>query len=291
MNVSNPRSTSRVFSLPFVVVLAILAPAAIALNAATQAMKLHFKKQPVPLRADLDDPVNGVARQLGPWVSVREDVLGAEMRDALGTDKYVFRLYADTRIVPKTIVADLDAADESARKSAEQRGDDLRAANDKGKVARAAALQKLMTTKPEAFVTVALTYYTGSADTVPHIPDRCYVASGYQPTSREWTQWPIGGNSVPVRVMNFDDITAQGRMTRNVSYLFHVNGVYECDPLKVRQRLQNLFHRYGYFAKIELMTLLKDGQQAQAVQKDFLGAALPSVESCLPNFEEYARKD
>ena len=33
---------------------------------------------------------------------------------------------------------------------------------------------------PKAVVNLGLTYYTGLVDTVAHIPDRCYIADGYE---------------------------------------------------------------------------------------------------------------
>ena len=31
---------------------------------------------------------------------------------------------------------------------------------------------------------LAITYYTGLVDTVPHVPEKCYVADGFEPTQR-----------------------------------------------------------------------------------------------------------
>ena len=35
---------------------------------------------------------------------------------------------------------------------------------------------------PQAVINVGLTYYTGMVDTVSHIPDRCYIADGFEPS-------------------------------------------------------------------------------------------------------------
>jgi hypothetical protein len=40
-------------------------------------------------------------------------------------------------------------------------------------------------------VRFAVTYYTGSVDTVPHVPDRCFAADGYRETSYNVVRWPI----------------------------------------------------------------------------------------------------
>jgi hypothetical protein len=38
---------------------------------------------------------------------------------------------------------------------------------------------------PAGVINLAVTYYTGLVDTVAHVPDRCYVADGYEPKSWE----------------------------------------------------------------------------------------------------------
>src|SRR5437868_2098639 len=77
-------------------------------------------------------------------------------------------------------------------------------------------------------------------DTVPHVPDRCYVADGFQPASYVVQDWELGtydsGSSrkVPVRFIDFDDQTSRGAQSRCVSYFFHANGQYLDDPNQVR---------------------------------------------------------
>jgi hypothetical protein len=93
-------------------------------------------------------------------------------------------------------------------------------------------------------------------------------------------------------------------MNRHVAYFFHCNGGYEPNPVAVRVKLQNLFERHGYYAKVELMsdeparaTALATGAEAdakraasatkaQAAMADLLTAALPKVEQCLPDWNE-----
>jgi hypothetical protein len=71
-----------------------------------------------------------------------------------------------------------------------------------------------------------------------------------------------------------------------VAYVFHANGHYESDPLGVRQTLEDLTERYGYYAKIELMTLGEDTDVASAAMTDFLTAARPEIEQCFPNWQK-----
>src|SRR5207244_13120581 len=84
-------------SKSFLAAVAVLALAAVGLNAATEALQVYFKKQPVPLRARLDDPQSGVPEQLGPWVMVGEqNALAPDVQHSLGTKEFVFRTYVDT---------------------------------------------------------------------------------------------------------------------------------------------------------------------------------------------------
>ena len=76
-----------------------------------------------------------------------------------------------------------------------------------------------------------------------------------------------------------------------MAYLFHVDGAYESDSLRVRNRLASLTERYGYYAKVELMTTSPTGrhdeQRAANVDAmaDFLSAGLPELEKRLPDWK------
>jgi hypothetical protein len=174
---------------------------------------------------------------------------------------------------------------------------------------RADRLIQLRNKNNNAVLTVAVTYYTGKVDTVPHVPERCYVADGFQPQVFDKRDWALGtlangqARTVPVRFIDFEDQTSRGAQNRCVGYFFHANGKYEEDPDVVRVRLQNLLERYAYFAKIEVMTLLpprpgtaandslknKDRANAEAAMQNFLTSALPEIEKLLPDWEKRAR--
>src|SRR6478735_7467237 len=85
----------RIYLQPaFLAAVAALGVAALGFNATTQALQVHFKKLPVPLRVKLDDPQNGVPSRMGLWQKVTEQVsLNPDLQHELGTDQFVFRQY------------------------------------------------------------------------------------------------------------------------------------------------------------------------------------------------------
>src|SRR5205085_6651289 len=93
-----------------------------------------------------------------------------------------------------------------------------------------------------------------------------------------------------------------GRTNRHVAYFFHCNGGYEPNPVAVRVKLQNLFERHGYYAKVELMAddparastatpseiearRAASAEKAKAAMADLLTQAMPAVERCLPDWK------
>jgi hypothetical protein len=255
----------------FLVAVGVLLFAAIAFNTAVARLKLHFQKLPVPLRHDLDS----LPSTLGPWLQVsRDEPLDPELQQVLDTDKYIFRDYINTTVFTPDQVATF-----ATLKTHDE---------------RAAALAQIEPLHPEAVIHLTLEYYTGMVDTVAHIPDRCYVADGYEPSEYTEPFWDLGphplGKSpdedqrVGVRFINFEDQTGLAKVPKSVCYFFHCNGHYEQNPLGVRLRLQDLRSKYGYYAKVELMTLLRDRELAASVMQDFLRHARPSIESLLPDW-------
>lgn len=273
----------------YLVTAGLLLLAAVGLHGATQKLQLHFRKQAVPLRAD----VRSLPERLGPWVQVSIDQpLSPDIEEVLGTSDYIFRNYVDSRRVSEAEIAgfrDLNINE------------------------RAQRLARIAMRDPQAVMYLSFTYYTGMVDTVAHIPDRCFIADGFQPTAFDAPRWPIpgfvidedgyhvgedgyrltepdarGGDDagLPVRFINFEDQDLRTRTasSRSVTYFFSVNGRYEANPIGVRKTLQNLFERHGYYAKVELMTLHRDPAVSAAMKRDFLEHALPELEKILPDW-------
>src|SRR5947208_2521543 len=82
---------------------------------------------------------------------------------------------------------------------------------------------------------VALTYYTGKADTVAHVPERCYVGEGFDPVNPKTELWKVGERMLEVRHIQFARRETGG--AADVAYFFQCNGAYESNSLRVRARL------------------------------------------------------
>jgi len=286
------KAFGRVMRQPtFIAAVVVLLVAAVGLNASVRFLKLHFKKEPVPLTRAL----TLVSDRFGPWVQVMPDkAIDKEIQDVLGTDQYIFREYVDERIAG----VDVQQRFKNMLALEEKETDPKRRAELED--ARKRALDQLRAKTPEAVVNLAVTYYTGMVDTVAHVPDRCFVADGYEPRPGEDTTvvWPIardlapaskpnGKDDVEVRYINFEDLTGSSQIKRSVAYFFHANGEFVSSPLGVRRKLQNLFERKGYYAKIEVMTLnINDPAKSAKVMTDFLSGALPDIYRSMPDWEK-----
>jgi hypothetical protein len=264
----------RAFKQPaFVVATVLLLVAAAGLNTVVAWLKVDFKKLPLPLRQSLTT----IPSRLGNWVQVSVDrPLNKELQDTLSTDKYIFRDYIDTRVFTDPAV--------------------LASFEGKTPDERSSLLAVLQTQHPEGVINADVTYYTGLVDTVAHIPDRCYIASGWEPKDKVYPAWDLGPGRlgkkpgddprISVRFIDFEDQTGASQTEKNVAYFFHVDGEYQSDPDMVRAKLQNLLQRYGYYAKVELQTVMTDQKRSQQVMQDFLRQALPSIEATLPDWQK-----
>jgi hypothetical protein len=287
----------------FVLAVVVLAIAAAGLNTAARALDMYFKKVPVPLRHRLDDDQAGLPKELGHWVMVQQtSSLNEDVQHTLGTKEFVFRTYVNSRVATR------ETADNLARLSREAEAlDESDKEQAKTKVEKqlefAQDLRRLQLEHPDAVMTLNITFYTGMVDTVAHIPEHCLVADGYEPKDPRKVavtagEYPDGSpRPVEIQFSTFEDQTGHGRVSRNVGYFFHCNGSYTPSAVGVRGRLQNLFERYGYYAKVEMMTddpgvgrerSARDdvNQRSIDAMADLLAVALPEVERCLPDWKQ-----
>jgi hypothetical protein len=316
--------TSRGMVQPtFLIVSGILLLSAIAFNGFVWNLKLHFKKDPVAQ----PKPFRDIPAMMGHWLQVSlDDKLDKETEDVLGTENYIYRDYVQVDRAGADLVALIASGEGLEDPSTQPSGpsvSDMRAADAAkakfnslpldGQAAMitselqgmTASQRRTILSKLESqnhsgdVVHLGLTYYTGLVDTVAHIPDRCYIADGYEPSSYTVPTWDLGPDStgkdlkLPVRFISFDDATGNNRVSKCVAYVFHTNGHYESDPLGVRQTLEDLTERYGYYAKIEMMVLVPSASDpetnpavanASASMADFLTAARPQIEACFPDW-------
>jgi hypothetical protein len=324
MSQTNAKSPRGMVQPTFLIVSGILLVAAIAFNGFVWNLKLHFKKDPVPQPREFRE----MPLLMGHWLQVsQDDKLDKETEDVLGTEKYIYRDYIQIDRAGGDLIAFL-AANPPGSNAATQPSipdpDTERAADaararfttssltDQAAMITAALKGRTGTERAGIIrsleirghsgdvVHLGLTYYTGLVDTVAHIPDRCYIADGYEPSSYTVPTWRLGPDaggkylSLPVRLISFEDSTGTNRVSKCVAYVFHTNGHYESDPLGVRQTLEDLTERYGYYAKIELMALVPsvsegDISVASSAMADFLSSARPEIEKCLPDWGQFKK--
>lgn len=278
------RASKQLLKQPaFLAAFGVLLVAAVSLNGATQFLQLHFKKLPVPLAHPLDDIDVNIGDPLlsSSWVCVSKDQLSEDVEQELGTHQYVMRYYVRRgALTPSELAAFREKDPHACLEYLGRLRSQYRGALDKD------------------IINFAVTYYTGKADTVAHIPERCYTADGFDSTAAQSQTWDVTtplqpDGQLPVRYISFGDqgmsdaaaASRAGTMQRHVAYLFQTNGSYTSDSAVVRLKLQNLRAKYGYYAKVELMVLSQDREEAKKSMTAFLRQALPQVEQCLPAWD------
>ncbi len=274
----------------FIIAAGFLLISAVGLNAATQFLKLHFLKAPVPLPVkSLSDEAEGIPAHMGSWAqALGDEPLNPDVEAALGTKQYIQRYYVDTRFDARA----WGLLHNPSKKERDERLNDF--VKDYSRDAKGDLQVPVLT--------VGVTYYTGLVDTVAHIPERCYVASGFQEASRSVE--PAGpGHAIrfadgkdrklKYTLINFDDQTDQEHGVF-VAYFFQVNGKYTDDAIVVRRTLQDLTEKYGYYAKIEVKAANHEVKGSPTPEyrdkvrkaiEDFIGAALPEIEKRLPDWQ------
>jgi exosortase len=242
----------------YVAVLAILTVSAIVFAVVSQMLQLHFQKIPVALR----QPLACIATELGPWRQVEGDrPVSDEIAPVLGTSQYLFRDYLDRRLT----------------------GDDVIDASHGPDISKRQSWVGMVKKRPGSLVRLAVTYYTGRVDAVIHLPERCNVAQGNaSAVVSQGATLDVGGTPLEVRLLRLDPEVTDGQPSRYVAYCYQVNGKRESQAWRVRGSLIDVFERYAWYSKIEVMTIASDQAEARRVLADFLSHALPEIEKCLP---------
>jgi hypothetical protein len=129
-----------------------------------------------------------------------------------------------------------------------------------------------------------VTYYTGTPDQVPHVPEECYQASGYKAVNDEVLNVPIPvlGQEVqiPVKLMEMERTTVLGGIDRRwVMYIFSANGQFRSGRRGVQSVVTDPWSHYAYFSKVELTFGAQDTivskQEAIDAGTDFLNVIVP----------------
>jgi hypothetical protein len=142
--------------------------------------------------------------------------------------------------------------------------------------------------RPENIMQLFVTYYTGTREQVPHVPEECYMGGGgYHVKMGDGEMImdvPVPalgpGQTVPVKVLEFEGpALAAGGGAKIVMYLFHTNGQFCADRMCVRNVLADPFVRHAYFSKLELTFGTRDDlptrEKAIEAGKRFLAIVIP----------------
>jgi len=137
-----------------------------------------------------------------------------------------------------------------------------------------------------------ITYYE-LPDRVPHIPEECYIGSGYQRLASDSVTFEINKDGVerkiPGRQLVFESTGSNywGTSAKfSVLYLINVNDVYTNSREGARWALnKNIFSKHVYFCKVEWNFLSKSGEktyppkgEAVTASEKLLGVILPILE-------------
>ncbi len=167
--------------------------------------------------------------------------------------------------------------------------------------------------EPGRYVMLHLAYYTGTVDTVPHVPERCYVAHGRTFMGRDRVTLDLddagytldethGGylynaelnpaSRVPTLSFDatrftFEDQNSTTPSAEHVVYFFSANGQLLAGKKEVRINGFDPRDRYSYYCKIELMVPgVSDRDVAERRTEAFYSQALPEIMACLPDWVE-----
>lgn len=194
----------------------------------------------------------------------------------------------------------------------------------KNYVTRAYAEKRPREGKPPRVIQFHAAYYTGSIDTVPHVPDRCFVGGGMQigeilgdlPITLSSDRWRnssgvpehLKGKIKEVRLSNAYS-AAPGtyvRLPRDVEslkmrsmrflsegqtiyagYFFIANGGHTPRSEGVRLLAFNLNDKYAYYLKVQFtVSNIESGDDLTELATKFLDEMLGEIMRCVPDWSE-----
>ena len=135
-----------------------------------------------------------------------------------------------------------------------------------------------------------ITYYR-LPDRVPHVPEECYVGSGFQRLASDSVTLEINNNAgfekkIRGRYLVFGSTKSNLWLSSEqfpVLYLFRVNGEYAGSREEARIALnKNLFRKSSYFSKVEMIfnvsSVAPSREQAVTASEKLLAVILPILE-------------
>jgi len=222
----------------FVISALILLVSAAGITSVAKAMKLHFRKLPVPLRKDLQE--FDTIKLLPDYKLVGgKQRLPKEIEEQLGTDQYVQCLLEDTGIT-----------------------------GEKGGGKYISFFVTYYTGGLDQVPHVPEECYAGGG--LQQVGDRY--------TTVEVPGIGLENNRLRVRELFFQDPRTLVRAEKPVIYFFMVNGKFMVTRTDVRRSLGRLRLKYAYFSKVELSfpgAVPPDRDQALKLAGRFLAKALP----------------
>ncbi len=161
-------------------------------------------------------------------------------------------------------------------------------------------------TDPGGEVRLHLAYFTGTPDTVIHVPEICYTAAGARGRDIEQIELDLGfdaaaatgpgplrvrtatgtpvelpAGQVPVRLFEF--VPPGGGGPATVLYFFIANGRLLGMPEQVRALVFDLRNRRAYWCKVEIWVRhARDRAVLRRAASEFLRVMLPEIFVCLP---------
>ncbi len=160
---------------------------------------------------------------------------------------------------------------------------------------------------------VHVAYYTGTPDTVPHVPQQCFKASGLVHVAGGATALKLQGEGyqedpaapggyvhavkdtgfgkevripgldIPATYFTFADPRRNNEQV-NVVYFFVANGKYFKGPNEVRLKGFDLRDKYSYYCKVQVTVGVQDKDKAGERIASLLSELMPEIMSCLPDW-------
>ncbi len=155
-----------------------------------------------------------------------------------------------------------------------------------------------------------MAYYTGKPDTVPHVPDRCYIGGGasgagkstvtlnlegkeYRRVEGQVTAYSvldrhrvsIPDTTISATIFRYHDPNTPDRIHR-VLYFFVANNKFLANPDLVRAQGFLPWDRFSYYCKVEIGLGLVDSDEVAAARASrFLSTMMPEIMACLPDWQ------